>query len=1300
MIYLLHISDLHLVTDPQWNNMKNAILYSVREKLSHIGSGQKLLVITGDFHNFVQNDYTQAENFLPQLFDAMGIEPDKDVFVIPGNHDIFTPDPLKRGRALAIEAVRSNPHMLQTGMDDLLSSYDKYIEFVQKLGVYPSDCGRLPVHAHVRSWRNKLNILHLNTTLIADGQKGCQMVDTLAATSDDVRRQLHMGNLPRIAIGHNSYFDLLDEHRTQLSAMFLQEYVSAYLCGDKHQRNSVREKNRITLSGKLSAITIPNIVSYKSSTDEGDTYSDFGMIWHIWDEKTGRVELEFMRWDPQDQAELQPDGNDFYEFRKLKQAAASISVTDNDDSCWRRNNYILEKSKIEIKNFHVRNFLRGGRCEWNLAFSNRIVLREIVDELYDCAIDGGTYALVGPGGEGKTTILMQLCAKLISDKIPIFYYRGYGLLKFPDHIPDKAVFIIDNPSGSIKFKQFLESIIENGQTLIVGARQNEWNILKTSLMIPDRMVLEIPIQKLTAKESWRFAECMIDNLKCAMSKKDMKNLFYNNSYGFLYAAMLMIVNNKNSLEEIAYEIIKNLFERSYKALLLLAHIVLSERYGVRFIPKQFRTICSKYAISPKEANRALSREISLNGDIYQTRHNVISELFYQELFSDSGLLSLDNIDEILENLMLYYLKRYQNSYGSIESDAWNSIMLLSGGLSQTSIKTQEFLINRILDEVNLKKPSVLSKLPSYIRDEETQLLFYRQCFKREYIYPDFILKWCKLLQKNGTSGNINEPYSPAWIMRNVCIKYNGDNNTWLAWAQMEVRENRIGDYESENTARWIYREACLNHNGDGRIWRAWAQMEAGENRIGDYESENTARWIYREACLNHDGDSSIWRAWAQMEAGENRIGNYESENTTRWIYREACLNHNGDSSIWLAWAQMEAGERRIGDYESENTARWIYRKGCLNHNGESSIWLAWAQMEARERRIGDYESENTARWIYREACLHHNGESSIWLAWAQMEVGEGRIGDYESENTARWIYREACLHHNGEGSIWLAWAQMEAGEGRIGDYESENTARWIYRKGCLNHNGDSSIWLAWAQMEAGENRIGEYESENTARWIYREGCLNHDGDSSIWLAWAQMEAGERRIGEYESENTARWIYREGCLNHNGDSSIWKAWAQMEAEENQIGDYESENTARWIFTEGLTRFPEISLLYNSFANMELSMHSVDKAKSILRKSIQYDESCAGCLAILEFFCGNIDSDDSFCTKNLMKRMERTVPYSLYTLLYLYHCSILLERSEDAEKYHKQLLNNPEYDLHNKRVEYFIQLCREAIDINLS
>ncbi len=1096
MIYLLHISDLHLVTDPQWNNMKNAILYSVRAKLNHISRGQKLLVITGDFHNFVQKDYSQAEQFLPQLFEAMGIEPDKDVFVIPGNHDIFTPDPKKDVRELAIQAVKSDPKMIQKGMETFLSCYDKYIEFVKKLNIYPLDCGNVPVGVHVRSWRNKLKLLHLNTTLIADGiTKDNQIVDTLAATSDDIRRQLNLDNLPRIAIGHNSFFDLLREHQNELSAIFLQEYISAYLCGDRHQRNSEREENRIIMSNKLSTVTIPNIVSYRCSTDEGDTYSDFGMIWHIWDEKTDHVNLEFMRWDSQDQAELQPDGSDLYNFLKPNQIFPAITATDKEDSCWSLNNYILERSKITVKDFHVRSFLCGSRCEWNIAFSDRIVLREILEELYEYAINGGIYALVGPGGEGKTTILMQLCAKLILDEITMFFYRGHGKLTLPDNIPDKSVFIIDNPPNNKKFRHFLDMVIENGQTLILGARQNEWNLMKTSLDIPDRTVLEIPLQKLTVKESWHFAECIIKNLKCSKSKKDIKNLFQNNSYGFLYASMLMVVNNKNSLEEIAYKIIKNLSERSHKALILLAHIVLSEWYGVGFIYKEFKLICDKLKISPKEATKALSREISLNGDIYQTRHNVISELFYKELFSDSGCLSLDDSDSILENLLLFYLERYQISYGRIKISVRDSILKLSSGLSQAGLNTQEYLINRILDEAKLEGSIFLFQFPSYMKDEEVQLLFYRRCFEREYIYSSFLLKWCNLLQKNGTSWSIDEPYSPAWIMRNACLKHNADSSTWRAWAQIEERENQAGDYEIENTARWIYREGCLKHNADSNTWLAWARMEEGEDQAGDYEIENTARWIYRE--------------------------------------------------------------------------------------------------------------------------------------------------------------------------------------------------------GCLKHNADSQVWLAWARMEEGEDQAGDYEIENTARWIYREGCLKHNADSQVWLAWAQMEEREDQAGDYKIENTARWIYREACLKHNADSSTWWAWARMEERENQIGDYNSENTARWIISEGIKRFPEAAFLYLLSSYLELSMRSVETARRILRQSIQYSDFCVGRLAILEFFCGNIDTEDIFCTNNLIKRMEGEVQYSISTLLYLYHCCVLLGRTKDADKYYRKLLQRPEYKPSDTKAEEFIQLCQNAL-----
>ena len=975
LTYLLHISDLHLVVDPQWNNMKNAILYSVRKTLNNVPRGNKLLVITGDFHNFIQNNYNQAIQFLLQLFNAMDIEPDKDVFVVPGNHDISNK---KTGsdRSFYIQAIKSKPEMLQSGIDKLLGYYDDYIKFVKTINIYPENCDSLPVTVHVRTWRNKINILHLNTVLIADGSlKNEQITDTIAATSDDIRKQLRYDNLPCIAIGHNSFFDLMASQQTILSAMFFQENISAYLCGDRHVKNLNRAENQIVLSNKISSVAIPNIVSYRSSTDENDTYSDFGMIWQFWDEYTNHVSLEFFKWDPQDQAELQPDGKGEYDIRKLEQGLVSTHNINLSNSCWFTNDILTEKSLYTLKDSHVRNFLLGTRCKWNLAFSDRIVTRDIVNVLYNHAIEGGIYALVGPGGEGKTTILMQMCAKLILSGVTVFYYRGYGELEIPKNVSKHDIFVIDNPPDRKEFKYFLDKIIESEQTLILGARQNEWNLLKKSLQISDRDVIDIPIKIMTPKEAWQFADCVSSNLRCSRTKKEIKEIFQYNAYGFLYAAMLIVVNNKNSLEEIAHKIIENLNIKLPKAVLLLAHIVLSEHYGVKFAHYQLKYVCNEIKLSSKDATQALSREVSINGDKYQTRHEIISTLFYDELFSDNGLLSLDQIDSILICLFKYHIKNYENTYGKLNKTAWDSILRLSGGISQTSLDVRKYIIERLLDELNTKPPKYFHLLPSYLANEDVLLLFYYKCYKREVIFDTFLLQWCRLLQNNGASWMISEPFSPAWIMRDSCIRHSAGSATWLAWAQMEAEQNQVGDYESENTARWIFREACIKHNAD----------------------------------------------------------------------------------------------------------------------------------------------------------------SNTWLAWAQMEAGQGQVGDYESENTARWIYSKAI-------------------------------------KG---------------------------------------------------------------------------------------------------------------------------FPNFSPLYSSYARLELLHHSVQQARDILRKAIRYNDSCIGQLAILEFFCGNINSGDVYCINQLMLRMEKEKQNSFTALLNLYHCSVLLGHKENIERYHQELLEKPEYDPSNTTIEKYIQLCQDAL-----
>jgi len=151
----------------------------------------------------------------------------------------------------------------------------------------------------------------------------------------------------------------------------------------------------------------------------------------------------------------------------------------------------------------------------------------------------------------------------------------------------------------------------------------------------------------------------------------------------------------------------------------------------------------------------------------------------------------------------------------------------------------------------------------------------------------------------------------------------------------------------------------------------------------------------------------------------------------------------------------------------------------------------------------------------------------------------------------------------------------------------------------------------------------------------------------------------------------------------------------EVGENNVGNCEIENSSRWIFAEGIKRSPNFAALYSSYSYLEISQRCATKARTILRQSLQYSDFVVGELAILEFCFGNIDSDNIYCTRRLMDRMESQKAESFSAMLHLYYCALLLRQKEKSEQYHQLLLQNPNYNPNNKRVEKWIQLCTEAV-----
>lgn len=75
MVTILHISDLHFIRDAAMHTMREVLKQQARERVHDRPRGEKLLVVTGDFHNFWAPDYAEATKFMGELIEAMDIDP-------------------------------------------------------------------------------------------------------------------------------------------------------------------------------------------------------------------------------------------------------------------------------------------------------------------------------------------------------------------------------------------------------------------------------------------------------------------------------------------------------------------------------------------------------------------------------------------------------------------------------------------------------------------------------------------------------------------------------------------------------------------------------------------------------------------------------------------------------------------------------------------------------------------------------------------------------------------------------------------------------------------------------------------------------------------------------------------------------------------------------------------------------------------------------------------------------------------------------------------------------------------------
>lgn len=450
MITILHISDLHFVNNAASYNTEEILIREANLRVKDIPLGKKLLIVTGDFHNFSDDNYDRAKDFLKRLVSKMGIKIDQDVFVVPGNHDVGNKNVLQP--LLSPDDKDWSNHQdsclrtLKTGEEDnryipeRLHMFRPYTNLVHDIGIYNStnDDYDYPASTHIRCWRDKLNILHLNTALVADGkQKDNQKTDIDTAANSKTWEPYNSEKIPAIAIGHNSFYDLNKDDQLSLASTFDLYNVSAYLCGDTHKReyDPVREIIRIRSGQKTTDEWIPNLVAARSIADGKDNYSEVGYCWHQWCEESDIVEIEYRKWTPNYLAATRKDGETGSyimrhkkdeeiddSLKKLalngekKEEISPVGIDNKKEEILHRIRTLLARFQEEIK-------IDNSNGEFSINIHAENVLLKVLNVAYGLDLhnvnyeEGKTFPAIDLRDEGRR-IAFQISSTGTVDKVP------------------------------------------------------------------------------------------------------------------------------------------------------------------------------------------------------------------------------------------------------------------------------------------------------------------------------------------------------------------------------------------------------------------------------------------------------------------------------------------------------------------------------------------------------------------------------------------------------------------------------------------------------------------------------------------------------------------------------------------------------------------------------------------------------------------------------------------------------------------------------------------------------------------
>lgn len=428
----IHISDLHVFAEVDTNILLEDCK-SLAERIS-----PDFMIITGDYrHIKIDKTYVKALNLLPKILDIFGLKR-KDVFMVPGNHDVSATmkTTYKAARTRNINKIvaaqkasasgnyNALAERLYDGSAPLINAFDEYSSFVKEFyrrsGLRSND-KRLasPERVFCVKWNNRINIIHINTALISNDNREhkqiCDIDGLFNCTVDE--------KLPTIMIGHHNLNDIYEAQVERILRFAEMKNISAYFSGDIHKFESDK-KNLRTPCESLACYSCP-----KSVPQAGDSYSNIGLMYYTWKrDPDNKVDVEAYEWKigkgflPNNDYLYDAGKKDFFIIKTPKEKS-NKPMAEEDFTITRK--YVDAVAQIAYD------------CKQSISVANAILLQDnknnskhrtpsiSFDSLYDSVVASThKYPLIisGRPGTGKSTLLSLLYLRLHDDKQYWTYY--------------------------------------------------------------------------------------------------------------------------------------------------------------------------------------------------------------------------------------------------------------------------------------------------------------------------------------------------------------------------------------------------------------------------------------------------------------------------------------------------------------------------------------------------------------------------------------------------------------------------------------------------------------------------------------------------------------------------------------------------------------------------------------------------------------------------------------------------------------------------------------------------------------